>query len=68
MEPKDVTDQMSFENPDDELLPVTKCVCGAIFEPWSMMVSIYKDTPTECPYCHRKFVFQNIIRIYEIEK
>ncbi len=64
----DVTDQVDFRNPDDELLPVTKCVCGAEFNTWMFNISIYDDQPTKCPQCGRKFVFHQIIRVYEVQE
>lgn len=62
----DVTEQMRFENPDDEHLPIIKCVCGYNFEPWHFIISIYDEFPSECPVCERKFFFRNAIRIYQV--
>jgi len=62
----DVTSQMSFGNPDDEFLPVTKCACGHEHEWWDFVLSIYADLPTECPKCHRKFYFKQTIQIIEV--
>jgi len=62
----DVTDQVSFAEVDDELLPLTKCVCGRTFPRWDFVISIYPNDATECPACKRKFVFSNKITVYEI--
>lgn len=62
----DVSNQMDWNLPDDEFLPVTKCVCGTKFPVWSFSVSIYDDNPKTCPICGRKFFFSNSIRIYEV--
>ena len=62
----DVTDQVSFQNPDDEALPLTRCVCGAAFRPWEQIVSIYDKNPWECPSCGAKLVFGNAVRVYQV--
>jgi DNA-directed RNA polymerase subunit RPC12/RpoP len=62
---RDVTDKVAFLNNDDELLPIIKCVCGQKFEPWTFIISIYKDDPTECQSCGRKLFFRNMIRVFE---
>ena len=65
----DVTDQVSFDNPDDECLPITKCVCGAKFRAWSEFnISIYSDDPYPCPKCGRKLYFRNSIRVMEVKE
>lgn len=63
---KDVTDIVDFQNPDDELLPVTKCVCGFKFDSWEFTISIYKDDPYECPDCGAKLFFRNAVRVYQV--
>lgn len=67
MSDRDVTDQMDFENNDDECLPVTKCVCGATFATWTFIISIYSDDPYKCPECGRGLYFSLRIRVYEKE-
>ena len=62
----DVTDKVDFQNPDDESLPLTRCVCGASFAPWEQIISIYGDLPWECPKCAAKLVFRNAVRIYQV--
>jgi hypothetical protein len=63
---KDVTEEVDIGSIDDEHLPITKCVCGKIFEPWDFIISIYKDDPYSCPNCKRKLYFTNSIKIYEV--
>lgn len=63
----DVSNDFEIGSVDDESLPVTRCACGCEFKGWSdYVLSIYEDTPHECPKCHRKFFFRNSIRIYEV--
>jgi DNA-directed RNA polymerase subunit RPC12/RpoP len=62
----DVTDQVECSNPDDECIALRKCICGHEFEGWSMILSIYEDRPTECPYCKRKLFFSCSVRVYQV--
>lgn len=62
----DVTELVDFDNPDDESLPMTKCVCGEKFPVWNWSISIYDDNPTHCPECGRKFFFRQAIRVYQV--
>ena len=63
---KDITALVDFGNSDDEALPITKCACGARFDAWDFIISIYRYDPHECPHCHRKLYFRNSIRVYEV--
>lgn len=64
----DVTDKVDFGNPDDEFLPMTKCVCGHKWDMWGgFTISIYRDSASECPKCNRKFYFRQSIRVYQVE-
>jgi len=63
----DVTELMDFNNPDDETLPVTECVCGAKFEPWTFYISIYREDPYHCPVCNRALYFRSNIHVYEVK-
>lgn len=62
----DVTEQFQFGNSDDELLPVTKCACGAKFPMWNHNLSVYEDDPRDCEHCGRKFYFTQRIQIFEV--
>lgn len=66
MEYIDVTDKIDFNNNDDECLPLTKCVCGAEFQAWSFIISIYPNTAYACPACGRKLFFRLSIRVFEV--
>ena len=64
----DVTDQMGFSLNDDEILPLTKCICGATWKVWSgPYISIYEDDPYSCPKCGRKFFWSSNIRVFQVE-
>jgi DNA-directed RNA polymerase subunit RPC12/RpoP len=62
----EVTNDVDHENPDDEELPITKCVCGAEFKPWEHTISIYPEDAYECPKCGVKLYFIQTIKIYQI--
>jgi DNA-directed RNA polymerase subunit RPC12/RpoP len=62
----DVTEIVDFQNPDDESLPVTMCVCGKRFEPWDFHISISEKFPYECPECGAKLFFGNAVRVYQV--
>jgi hypothetical protein len=65
---KDVTAQVDFGLNDDEILPLTKCVCGAKWSMWGgPYLSIYRDTPYGCPECGRKMYFRISIRVFEVK-
>ena len=59
----DVTDKVSIGGYDEEIVSLTKCVCGATFHLWGwddgFLVSIYPESPYECPKCGRKITRQS---------
>lgn len=63
---KDVTQKTQFGNPDDEALPLLKCVCGRTFSSWELVLSMYEDDPEIMPCCGRKLFFRQSIRILEV--
>lgn len=63
---RDVTDLVNFNNPDDECLPITKCVCGQEFPSWAFIISIYPDTPYRCSNCERKLYFSSSVKVFEV--
>jgi hypothetical protein len=64
----DITKNVDFGDVDGYSLPITRCVCGQIFELWNeVLPSLCDGDKWECPSCHRKLVFENSITVYEIE-
>lgn len=63
---KNVTDLADFQENDGEYLPLKRCPCGAEFQPWSFILSIYRDSPNECPHCNRKLYFTSAITVWEV--
>lgn len=66
MTERDVTPQTRFGNSDDELLPLTRCVCGQTFKLWELTLSVYADDPTRMDCCGRRLYFSNNVRILEV--
>jgi len=63
---KDITNQVGFGDLDGECLSLIKCVCGIEFPYWEFVLSIYRDSPSECEGCGRKLYFHNRISVYEV--
>jgi hypothetical protein len=68
MEPMDVTSRVAYELPDDEMLPITKCVCGKEIDLWHKTLSIYPDNihPMEC--CGAKLYWVPALRVMQIKE
>lgn len=60
----DVTKHVEFGLNDDESLPLKKCVCGLKYDLWDFILSVYKDNPTQCYGCGRKYYFSLGLRVY----
>ena len=65
---REVTTSVKYQLPDDEFLPITKCVCGQEFQAWDFTISIYSNMATECPKCKAKLFFSPRIAIYQLVK
>ena len=63
---KDITDDVGFGYPDDEMLPLNMCACGHRFNYWEFMVPMSKEYPSECPHCRRKLFFRQTIKVFEV--
>ncbi len=59
--------EFSYANPDDEMLPITKCLCGATFKAWEMNVSVYRDDPTTMPCCGRRVYWSQQITLHVLD-
>lgn len=63
---KDITDLVEFGSPDDEILPLLKCVCGEKFDYWNFILGIYRETSNECRKCKRRMYFYTELRIFQV--
>lgn len=63
---KDVSALCAWANPDDELLPLTRCVCGVLFSAWDVNLSVYRDDPVEMLCCGRRLYFSNTVHVFEV--
>lgn len=62
----DVTPMVSYANPDDEMLPLIQCVCGAKYAAWDLNLSVYPEHADPMPCCGRKLYFSNDVRVLEL--
>lgn len=62
----DVTTDVEFSDVDGEALPLTRCVCGKLFDSWDIIVGVYRDHPWTCTRCKRQLYFENNIRVYQV--
>ena len=63
---EDVTDQVEFGWNDEECMPITKCVCGALFKLWNHVINIYEEDPVKCPKCGVGLYFRPAIWVYKV--
>jgi hypothetical protein len=62
-----VTALCRFGNPDDESLPLRRCVCGQAFADWRLNLSVYAEDPLTMECCGRKLYFSQKITVYEVK-
>ena len=62
---RDVTDVVAFTAPQDGVLPVLRCVCGAEFAVWLFAITS-REAAQRCPRCGRRLYFTEAIKVYEI--
>jgi len=67
VEIKDVTASVKFGPGRDELLPLTKCVCGELFYPWDFVLDTDNDS-NACHKCGRRYYFKSVITVYTIKR
>ena len=63
--PPEEPQSYKFGNPDDESLPLTQCACGATYNLWSLILSVYADDPHEMPCCGRRLYFSQEVHVRE---
>jgi len=49
-----------------DTLCVTKCVCGATFEPWQFIITHHRIGASQCPACQRRLHYAGSRHIYEV--
>jgi hypothetical protein len=54
-----------FDLPDDELLPLTRCICGVAYKSWEMTLSIYEEDAVPMPCCGRRLYFRQTIEVLD---
>lgn len=64
----DITSQVTVFDYQSDLISITKCACGAQFEPWGgFTIPANGRSSTECPGCGRKMYGSIQVRIYEVK-
>lgn len=58
----DVTDQVAFQRPDDESLPLMKCVCGRVIPAWD---TILHGDVTEMSCCGARLKWTQRITVWQ---
>jgi len=66
MNKENITSEVEFGFSDDEYLPITRCLCGAEFEPYEQWISIYESSPWECSECGAEMVWEFKPNVYLI--
>ena len=60
-----ITQRVATGFNDDELLPITKCVCGKRFKYWDFTIGLGRESAAKCPSCGHMLYFELTIQIYE---
>jgi len=63
----DVTDKTQVGSVDGEYATLTKCVCGAKFDYWDVILYVYPDSANTCPECGCKLYFSMSISVFQVE-
>ena len=64
----DITNKIRAGCIDDEVMFIEKCVCGKDYGARSrdFKISIFRDDPSVCRGCGRKFYFGYKVAVYEV--
>lgn len=66
MPDKNVTSQVTIGGYDEEMVAITRCVCGNKWHAWDFIISIYRDNIKPCPNCGRKLYCSIGVTVYEV--
>ena len=62
----DVTRKVEVSDMPGDNLYVTKCACGATFEPWEFIIAPHAIGASQCPKCRRRLHYAGNVRVYEV--
>ena len=65
---RDVTNAVDCLNPDDESLPLVRCVCGSTHQRWTIQLGIDASDAEAMPCCGRRLYFRNHVRVFEVTR
>ena len=61
----DITNKVLVGLNDGESIPLEKCVCGDVSEPWEFVLHTDPSDPNKCDICGRKMWFEISIRVFQ---
>ena len=64
----DVTNQTEADFPDEEIMPLRKCICGKLYESWAQVISIYPDHITPMPCCGAKLYWVPAWKVMQVDE
>lgn len=66
-QPVNVTQKVETGLNFNELLPLTRCVCGTPYVAWDFIVPMGPgNASAECDHCKRRFYFTLTITVWEV--
>ncbi|MCP4990874.1 MAG: hypothetical protein GY928_33985 [Colwellia sp.] len=63
---EDVTHLVEVGQQGDEHITFLKCVCGAKYEHWDFLLSIYREDPNQCAKCFRWFYYTTDVKVFQV--
>jgi hypothetical protein len=64
---REVTAQVETGDPDGELVPLTRCLCGQTYEAWEQILAPYRDAPP-MPCCGARLCAAVTVRVYHLQE
>lgn len=61
----EITNKVLVGLNDGDSIPLERCVCGDVSEPWEFVLHTDKDDPNKCDNCGRKMWFEIEIRVFQ---
>ena len=60
---QDVTTQVAWDWADGECLPLLKCVCGAEYGPWDVIINTEEKDASPMPCCGAKLYWVPTLQV-----
>lgn len=62
----DITTQVTIHSCEDEIASISKCICGATFQPWAFVIT-KRNQPRACPECGKKLYCLIEVKVFEVK-